>query len=152
MKTDDIENIALSEMRKFIEKNDWQSINTLLVRIYTITDPATQANILNKILIMHGHEFHQEITKQLQNLAQPSSIPYIKQILENGFAFLDYTCSDDDMIAKWFSWALASIGTTAAIDIIEKFAQSENSAIAQEMQYRLKKTTPNLPNHKSHRS
>lgn len=146
MKTDDIENIAVSEMKKFMEKNDWQSINTLLGRVYAISDSVTQANILNKILITPDHEFHQEITKQLQNLAQPSSIPYIKQMLENGFAFLDYTCSDDDVIAKWFSWALASIGTTEAIEVIEKFAQSENAAIAQEMQYRLRKISINRSN------
>ena len=52
---------------------------------------------------------------------------------------LEYTASDDDVIAKWFSHALADINTPEAIEVIREFSKSANPGIAEEMNYRLEK-------------
>ncbi|MBB3120119.1 hypothetical protein [Pseudoduganella violacea] len=51
----------------------------------------------------------------------------------------DYTSSEPEVIAKWFSHALADIGTADAIALIRKFAGSPNAGVAKEMMYRLEK-------------
>lgn len=50
-----------------------------------------------------------------------------------------YTGSDDEVIAKWFSHALAEIGTAEAIEVIKEFCADDNAGIAEEMRYRVKK-------------
>mgnify|MGYP000135565611 CR=1 FL=1 len=98
-----------------------------------------QIAALNELLVIKEHQRHQEITKSLQNFAHPSSVDYIKTVLEGSFDHLDYNCSDSDVIAKWFSHALSRIGTEDAIDIIKKYANSSDEGIKHEMQYRLDK-------------
>ncbi|UUM26310.1 hypothetical protein NQU59_11410 [Acinetobacter colistiniresistens] len=66
----------------------------------------------------------------------------IAKVLEQCFKRFKYTASDDDgVITKWFSHALADIGTEEAIALIRQYAQSENEEIAWEMKYRLRKIT-----------
>lgn len=79
------------------------------------------------------------ITKELQALAHPSSVAIIARILEQDFKRFEYTASDDGVIAKWFSHALADMGTLDAMAVLKRYAQSQNQDIAQEMQYRLRK-------------
>jgi LL-diaminopimelate aminotransferase len=93
----------------------------------------------NRLVLDTNHKKHQEIVKKIQHLKHPSSVPFLRKALENGFEIYQYTCSDDDVIAKWFSHALAAIGTDEAIQVIKDFSASENELIAKEMQYRLAK-------------
>lgn len=102
---------------------------------------------LNLLLVEPNHISHQVITKQLQDLANPKSIPFIKQVLESNFDYLEYTCSESESIAKWFSWALFSIGTKEAIALIKEYTKSNDEGIRNEMIYRLKKV--NKRNEKS---
>ncbi len=96
-------------------------------------------DILNELLLVPFHHHHQAITKLLQDIKNPSSIPFIKKVLESNFDYLEYTCSESDAIAKWFSWALYCIGTVEAVEVMKDFANSEDQGIRQEMQYRLDK-------------
>lgn len=112
-----------------------QAINKL-EKCTTIDD---FADILNQLLINPNHESHQYVTMLIQRLRKTSSIPYIKQVLESEFKYLDYTCSESEVIAKWFSHALAAIGTDEAINLIKEYTTSSNKGISNEMQYRLKK-------------
>jgi len=43
------------------------------------------------------------------------------------------------VIAKWFSWALFSIGTKEATEVIKEFSNSKDEGIRNEMIYRLNK-------------
>jgi hypothetical protein len=130
--------------REYIEKSVRNSIETninldeasILVQLANYDD---FTELKNKLLIIPGHREHQSITKDLQDIGDPSSIPFIEQILENGFDYLSYTCSEDAVIAKWFSYALWSIGTPEAIALIEKYSKSSNEGIREEMLYRLKR-------------
>jgi len=56
-----------------------------------------------------------------------------------GLVCLNIQASEDAAIAKWFSHALADIGTNEAIQVIQKFANSSNQDVANEMEYRLKR-------------
>lgn len=96
---------------------------------------------LNILLLDPNHRNHQLITKTIQDLGNPKSVPFIKKVLETNFDYLEYTCSDSDVIAKWFSWALFSIGTDSAINVIKEYARSEDNGIRNEMIYRLNKLT-----------
>ncbi len=95
--------------------------------------------ILNLLVNQANHRFHQSVVFSIQQFKSPSSVPFLRQALENGFGIYKYTCSDDDAITKWFSHALYSIGTAEAIQVIKDFSTSENEMIAKEMKYRLSK-------------
>jgi HEAT repeat protein len=94
---------------------------------------------LNQLVLIPDHQKHQAIVFALQKAKHPSSIPFLRKALENGFEMYEYTCSDDAVIAKWFSHALFSMGTAEAIQVIKDFSTSENEEIAKEMKYRLAK-------------
>ncbi len=134
-----IKRYILDGMAAAIDEADWDAWHTLLAMAGTIAHPQTRADVLNALLLMPGHELHQEVTRAIQELGSPLSVPCIRAVLEGGFDFLEYTCSDDNVIAKWFSHALASIGTPEAIELIKEYADSGNAGIASEMRYRLGK-------------
>lgn len=96
-------------------------------------------DVLNELLVISGHYLHQQIAKTLQDVKSPSTIPFVKRALDSGFGYLEYTCSEPQVIAKWFSWILFEIGTDASINLMEQYANSSNEAIRSEMVYRLSK-------------
>ena len=63
-------------------------------------------DLKNHLLVVPGHRHHQEIAKELQRIADPSTVPFVARVLAGGFHELDYTCSESSAIAKWFSWLL----------------------------------------------
>ena len=134
-----VRNYIVSEMATAIRRRDWEASRTLLAMTRVVEDSEVKADILNSLLVTPGHELHQEVTMEIQRLKSPSSVPYIRSVLEGGFGFLVYTGSDDEVIAKWFSHALAKIGTVEAIEVIKEFCADDNAGIAEEMSYRLKK-------------
>lgn len=96
-------------------------------------------DLLNRLLLVPHHWSHQEVTRSLQLIASPSSIPFIRAALETDFHYLDYTASEPGAIAKWFSWALCAIGTPEAIQTIRDFTQQGRKGIRRQMRYRLRK-------------
>ena len=93
----------------------------------------------NLLLENKFHYHHQRMLKHLQDkLKYESSIPIIDKILKSKLqAFFEYSGSEDIVIAKWFSHALAGIGTESAINTIIYHGNSTNKSIASEMKYRL---------------
>ncbi|MBS0030576.1 HEAT repeat domain-containing protein [Chitinophaga sp. 22321] len=96
-------------------------------------------DLLNELLVSKEHYLHQMIAKTLQHIKSPTTIPFVKTALDSNFDYLEYTCSDHEAIAKWFSWILFSINTKEAISLIEEYSKSPNEAIRNEMMYRLRK-------------
>jgi hypothetical protein len=129
----------ISEIYKILKSNKKGELNNLIQLINFCENKAPLTYILNELLIEPNHKSHQFIAKLIQENKSPSSIPYIKAALESRFSYLQYTCSESEVIAKWFSHALASIGTEEAINCIKKFAQSSDEGIKKEMNYRLVK-------------
>lgn len=127
------------EMAVANEEQDWDTWQTLFGMACAIGNYDIKAAALNELLLMPGHQLHQEVTREIQLFAHPSSVQAIRRVLEQGFAMFEYTCSEDGVIAKWFSHALASIGTPEAIAVIKQFSQSPNKGVAKEMKYRLEK-------------
>jgi hypothetical protein len=122
-----------------ILNKDENRINVLVDILWIMKPIKITVNILNKLLLVPFHKHHQAITKQIQEIGDASSVPYIELVLEKGFQGFEYTFSEDAVIAKWFSWALYSIGSEEAIKLLKKHSQSSNSEIASEMTYRLSK-------------
>lgn len=139
MSTETAKQKIVREMGAAIAQGDWEATYALLHSIRNISDPEERAGILNSLLVMPGHELHQEIARQIQRLRSPSSVPYIRRVLEDDFRMLDYTSSDPGVIAKWFSHALAKINTPESIALIKEYAASGNSEVAEEMAYRLRR-------------
>lgn len=134
-----VKRYILDGMAAAIAEHNGEAGDTLLAMACAIEHPEAKADVLNNLLCMPGHELHQEVARAIQDLGNPASVAGIRCVLEGGFEFLEYTCSDDEVIAKWFSHALASIGTPEAIGLIKEFAASDNAGIASEMRYRLGK-------------
>lgn len=136
---DTVKDYILGEMASAIGERDWDAWNTLLWMARAIEDQAVKADVLNALLVMPGHELHQAVTFEIQQLKSPTSVPCIRSVLEGGFGFLAYTWSEDEVIAKWFSHALAEIGTPEAIELIREYSVSGNAGVAKEMTYRLRR-------------
>ena len=138
----------LREMALAIAQSDWEASHDLLDLIRTVSQPVDRAEILNELLVMPGHKLHQEVTREIQLLRSPSSVPYIRQVLQGGFQMLEYTCSEPGVVAKWFSHALADIRTPESIALIKEVATSGEPEIAEEMAYRLRRLNA-LPLHRA---
>ncbi len=121
---------------------DKELIDVIVDAVYEIKNETIQIEALNELLISQAHQKHQEITKSIQDFAHPSSVRYINLVLEAGFEHLEYTCSESDVIAKWFSHALSRIDTVEALDTIKKYTNSTDEGVKREMQYRLNKCQP----------
>jgi hypothetical protein len=89
------------------------------------------------LLVTPGHHLHQEVAKTLQGFGHASTAPVVRRALDMGFEHLAYSCSEDGVIAKWYSWLLRAIGTEEAILLLREQASSPNPEIARAMQYRL---------------
>jgi HEAT repeat protein len=132
----------LAEMARAIESDDWSEQELLVTEAENIPDAEVSAETLNKLLVTPGHQHHQGITRAIQKLGNPSSIPYIRKMLDSKFEALEYTCSEHAVIAKWFSHALADINTAESIQMIREYANSDDPGLAEEMNYRLGKLGP----------
>jgi hypothetical protein len=99
-----------------------------------------KATLLNELLVIRGHQRHQEIVRHLQLLASPSSVPFLRHMLEEEIAHMvECSASESGVVAKWFSHALFSIGTPEAIAVIRQFSAHSDEGVRQEMLYRLGK-------------
>lgn len=127
------------EVRRAIVKRNADDLDVAIDLIHFHEKPADLIEVLNELLVNPKHTKHQIVTRHLQNIAAPSSIPFIQRVLESEFDYLQYTCSESDAIAKWFSWALFEIGTQEAFDLIEYYTKSEDVGIKKEMEYRWQK-------------
>ena len=133
-------NYVKTEIRRAVETGDRNEVEMFIQLIWlsnNCDDYDKFTDTLNELLLIPEHRSHQVITKALQDIKSPSSIPFIRKALESNFDYLAYTCSDSDVIAKWFSWALYSIGTPDAIQVMRDFSNSPDEGIRTEMQYRL---------------
>lgn len=122
-----------------IETANSEEIEVTILLIWVSDDISTYVDLLNELLINPNHRRHQLIAKTLQDHApHPSTVPFVRKALESDFDYLQYTCSEPRVIAKWFSWLLYSIGNKEAIWLMKEFSSSNNRAIAKEMSYRLR--------------
>ncbi|WP_436897287.1 hypothetical protein [Acinetobacter gyllenbergii] len=122
-----------------VQQSDADMLEFVADLAFKIENQEIRVSVLNQLLLLDGHYQHQMITKELQNIAHPSSVVIIAKVLEQSFKRFEYTASADGVIAKWFSHALADIGTEEAMALLKLYAQSENEEIAQEMKYRLRR-------------
>ncbi|ENV36912.1 hypothetical protein F959_01720 [Acinetobacter venetianus RAG-1 = CIP 110063] len=124
-----------------IQENDEDTAELLIDVVFRLDNQSIKVAALNEFLLHDGHFSHQMITKELQDIGHPSSVAIIAKILEQDFKRFEYDASDDGVIAKWFSHALADIGTDEAFELLRKYAKSENKEVANEMRYRLRRIT-----------
>jgi 5'-3' exonuclease len=137
-------NYIISEIEKAIETAEIEEIELAINLIWLSDNEVEFIDLLHKLLLNPNHRSHQYILKSLQDLRNPRSVLFIKKALETNFDYIPYTGSDSYGIAKWFSWALASIGTNEAIELIKEYSHSEEEGIREEMSYRLKRIKEGL--------
>jgi hypothetical protein len=130
---------VVREIEAVIGSNDIEELDLTISLVRLSGTDKLFIDVLNRLLINPNHRSHQFVTKTLQDLKSPTSVPFIKHALESNFDYLTYTGSDSDAIAKWFSWALYEIGTRDAIDVMKLYAKSADEGIRKEMNYRLKR-------------
>ncbi len=128
-----------TEVRKALEKSNVEELDIAVSRLLQTKNISTHIDLLNELLLTTVHHQHQYIARAIQELKTPSSIPFIRKILQSEFEGIPYTGSDSNSMAKWFSWALYCIGTEEAIGVIKENVNSSDEGIREEMQYRLEK-------------
>lgn len=134
------EAFVLTEVHRAIQTNDPHEINLSIDLMWLSNNAIAYKDLLNELLVNPNHTQHQYIAKALQDQVKcPSSIPFIEKALATHFDYLEYTCSDSEVIAKWFSWILYEIGTPEAIAVMQRYSDDPDEGIASEMKYRLAK-------------
>lgn len=129
----------LDQLNNAIATGDEARVD-LLVEIAMVDASAENLTTLHEMLLVEGHRHHQEIIRVLQLLARPASIPALRKAFEQGQDHMvDYNGSGYGSVAKWFSHALADIGTPDAIDTLRAFSRYPDEEVANEMLYRLSK-------------
>ncbi len=68
---------VLREMAAAIANNDWQATYDLISLAQSIPDLEQKVDVFNRLLVLPGHELHQEVTREIQLLRSPSSVTYI---------------------------------------------------------------------------
>lgn len=131
------DNPKAAAVRLAMGEHDTEKLDELLSRGATLE--ALPIELLNDLLVYPGHHEHQQVAFELQTRADRSTTPFIRAVLDSGFEFLDYTASEDGVIAKWLSWVLAEIGTPEAIGVLREFSRSPNTQVAEQMTYRLRR-------------
>lgn len=129
----------MGEMAAAVACLDFEATEDVVTSARTVEPVSARAEFLNRLRLMTSHEVHQLVTREIQELRSPTSVPFIRQVLERGFAPFAYTCSEPGVIAKWFSHALADINTPESIALIREFADSADEGVADEMRYRLER-------------
>ena len=130
----------ITEVEAAIQSAEADIIRMTIPLIWFSTDISSFVDLLNELLINPNHKSHQVIAKTLQDHApSPTTVPFVRKVLETNFDYLEYTGSDSCAIAKWFSWLLYSIGTDEAINLMKEYSNSTDEGIANEMRYRLNK-------------
>ena len=137
-------NYVVSEVEKAVKTGETEELELAINLIWLSDNEADFIDLLHNLLLNPNHRSHQYILKSLQDLRNPKSVPFIKKALKTNFDYIPYTGSDSYGIAKWFSWALATIGTNEAIDLIKEYSHSEDEGIREEMLYRLKRIEEGL--------
>ncbi|WP_240726810.1 hypothetical protein [Escherichia sp. E4742] len=126
-------------VQEAIAGQDYERINTVTEQLLSANNPRFHLDALNLLLVTSGHYHHQEVAMKLQQIGDPSTIPYVRQVFAHGFDYLDYTWSDSGAIAKWFSHLLWKIGTPEALALIQEYTSHSDEGIRKEMLYRLKR-------------
>jgi hypothetical protein len=128
------------EVRNAIMTSYPDKIDLAITLIWLSDNVPAFVDVLNELLINPDHRRHQEIAKKLQDYApSPTTVPFVRKILESNFDYLEYTCSESGSIAKWFSYLLSYIGTQEAVELMKEYCNSEDEGIREEMLYRLNK-------------
>ena len=135
----DNENHIRDEVKNAIATKNRLEIEYAISLVFLSRMNEKLIDIYNELVLVKEHRNHQELVWKIQQLKDPSSVPFLQKALATGFDYLKYTCSDSDAIAKWFSHALFQIGTPEAIQVLKDFSLSEDEGISKEMKYRLAK-------------
>lgn len=133
------QNALRSSLLDAIASQDARRLDLAIEPLLEAENPQDYLDILNQLLLIPYHTRHQEVAWSLQQIGSPDTVPFVRQVLESHFDYLEYTCSESGVIAKWFSHLLWKIGTPEAIALIEEYAQSSDEGIQGEMQYRLRR-------------
>jgi HEAT repeat protein len=128
-----------STLREALDSCDSELLEEVIEALTAAAERVEAVEMLNALLVLPNHRCHQKVARALQKIRSPSTIPFVRRVLEGNLAFLDYTCSESGTVAKWFSWILADIGTPDAIALMRDLLSSEDPGIREEMQYRLDK-------------
>ena len=121
-----------------LASGDTDAIYDMVTKILWSNTP-TPLEDLHQLLADDRHRQHQLVVRQIQQRADPSSVPHLQDALRLGFDRYDYTGSENGVIAKWFSHALADIGTREAVEVLNLFMASADPELSEEMRYRLSK-------------
>jgi hypothetical protein len=130
-----------SELKFAIGNVDEEDLDQYISLIWFSGNILNHIDILNELLITPNHTSHQRIARTLQQIASPTTVPYVRKVLEMGYDHLKYSGSESASITKWFSWLLHSIATPDAVDLMKEYSNSADPSIRKEMIYRLEKLT-----------
>src|SRR5450830_1272389 len=67
--------------KEMVIADDWDTWQTLFRMACSIGSYDIKAAALNELLLLPEHELHQEVTREIQLLAHPSSVHNIRKVL-----------------------------------------------------------------------
>lgn len=108
-------------------------LDTAIHRLLAAKTPHDHLELFHQLLLAPDHRCHQQIAERLQHIGSPSTVNWIRKVLERGYGYLDYTGLDCGALTRWFAQVLWAIGTTEALAVIHEYAGSPDEGMATEM-------------------
>jgi hypothetical protein len=145
--------IIESALRSALVSQDVAAVDSALMLAFhlDLLTPAL-APLLAELLLLPGHQMHEDIARALQQLRVPATVDALAKAALVKHDYLAY--DDSHAFARKCTWALADIGTPEARAKLESLARVDDTAVAAYAQKRLdnweaelsRKGTPSTPN------
>jgi HEAT repeat protein len=118
-------------------------VEAALLLAYTIKVPEdTYTDLGCQLLGEDWHTQHENLIGNLQEIADPQTIPAIKRAIDLKTSLLYLEYDDYGSYYKKCLWALQAIGTPEAISAIEDCTYSRDSLLRDQALHRLSKIKP----------
>lgn len=122
-----------------LRQQDAEGLDYWLFLLATLRQEADCIGGLHRFLLAPWHYSYEEIIHRLQVLRNPASIPFIRDAMQQRFAYLESTGTGTRQFINQCGHALRSIGTPEAIAVITELSRSADPILQDEMLYRLSK-------------
>lgn len=139
-----IETEAKSELvRNFMESilasKASEEVETGLTLIWELEENNEYIDFLHRLLLAPWHSRYEDIIHDLQRRKQNSSVPIIKEAIQKTYEYLESYGTGSGQFISQCGYALTSIGTADAVQVLTELSHSDNEILSREMKYQLKR-------------
>jgi hypothetical protein len=137
-------------INEIIDAKDAEDLEYGLEILFFFEENNNMIDLIHTIILEPWHREYEELIHSLQNRKSPSSIPIIKEAMQQKYPYLESYGTGTRQFINQSGHALASIGTPQAIDTIVALSKSTDPVIKDEMLYRISRLEGKNDYHRNH--